>query len=122
MQEATEAHSLDDDMVDGDLGDGMGVRAAPNPTRNKSQSFAGVTESLLPGAEWLRQSSQTLDTTCHPGLKIAETQWRACWKVSRSGKIMTEVFKKVYKPDPDPETPSLGQAYLRCTEVNCPVV
>lgn len=88
MQEVSEACSLDDDMVDGDLGDGMGVRAAHNPTRNKSQSFAGVTESLLPGAEWLRRSSQTIEAAWIPGLKIAETQRRACLKLSRSGKIM----------------------------------
>lgn len=92
MQEVSEACSLDDDMVDGDLGDGMGVRAAPNPTRKKSQSFAGVSETLLTGSGRLRCNSQTLEAAWIPGLKISETQRRAHWKLSSSGEIIFELM------------------------------
>lgn len=91
MQEVSEACSLDDDMVDGDLGDGMRVRAAPSSTRKKSQSFAGVTETVLPGSEHLRRSSQTLEAAWIPGLKITDTQRQARWKLSRSGKNVCEL-------------------------------
>ncbi|XP_035515077.1 coiled-coil domain-containing protein 125 isoform X2 [Morone saxatilis] len=87
MQEVSEASNLDDDMVDGDLGDGMGVRAAPSFTRKKSQSVAGVTESLLPGAERHRNSGQTGEAVWIPGLKTAETQQRARWKLLCSGSL-----------------------------------
>ncbi|XP_074493683.1 coiled-coil domain-containing protein 125 isoform X2 [Sebastes fasciatus] len=74
MQEVSEACSpVEDDMVDGDLGDGMRVRAAPSSTRKKSQSFAGLTDTLLSTTELLRCSS-------NPGPKAAETQQRARWK------------------------------------------
>lgn len=74
MQEVSEACSpVEDDMVDGDLGDGMRFRAAPSSTRKKSQSFAGLTDTLLSTTELLRCSS-------NPGPKAAETQQRARWK------------------------------------------
>lgn len=85
MQEVSEACSLDDDMVEGDLGDGMEVRAAPSSTRTKSQSFAGVTENLLSRTELLRCSSQAGEAAWMPGLKTAEAQQRARWKLPRSG-------------------------------------
>lgn len=70
MQEVGVACGLDDDMADGDLGDGMGVRAVPSSTRKKSQSSGS--ESLLNGAgeaAWI------------PGLKTADAQQRARWKL-----------------------------------------
>ncbi|XP_070821466.1 coiled-coil domain-containing protein 125 [Chaetodon trifascialis] len=82
MQEVSEACSLDDDMVDGDLGDGMGVSAATTPTRKKSQTFASAIETLLPRAERLRHSTQIGEAAWIPGLKTAETQQRAHWKLS----------------------------------------
>ncbi|XP_051278298.1 coiled-coil domain-containing protein 125 isoform X1 [Dicentrarchus labrax] len=97
MQEVSEASNLDDDMVDGDLGDGMGVRAAPNSTRKKSQSVAGVTEILLPGAERHRNSSQTGDAVWIPGLKTAETQQRARWKLPCSAGSLAELSKDELK-------------------------
>lgn len=91
MQEVSEACSPDDDMVDGDLGDGMGVRVAPSCTRKKSQSFAGVTETLLPRAERLRCSSQSGQAAWIPGLKMAGTQQRARWKLPHSSKNVCEL-------------------------------
>lgn len=73
-------------MVDGDLGDGMGVKATPSSTRNKSQSFTGVSEILKPRAEWLRRGSQSGEAAWIPGLKTVETQQKARWKLSCSGK------------------------------------
>lgn len=92
MQEVSEACRLDDDMVDGDLGDGMGVRAAPNSTRKKSQSFTSVIQTLLPEAEWLRQSTQIGEAAWIPGLKTANTQQRARWKLSHAGKNENSPF------------------------------
>ena len=88
MQDVSEsAQSLDDDMVDGDLGNGMEVRAPTISIRKKSQTFAGLAESHLLGAERLRHSSQTLDAVWLPGLKIAETQRKASWKPTCSGNV-----------------------------------
>uniref|UniRef100_A0A3Q3WNE4 Uncharacterized protein n=1 Tax=Mola mola TaxID=94237 RepID=A0A3Q3WNE4_MOLML len=71
MQDVSEsAYNLNDDMVDGDLGDGMEVRAPTTSVRKKSQTFAGLAESHLLGAEWLRHSSQALDAVWLPGVKI----------------------------------------------------
>nr|XP_046242053.1 coiled-coil domain-containing protein 125 isoform X4 [Scatophagus argus] len=81
MQEVSEACNPDDDMVDGDLGDGMVVRAAPSSTRKKSQGLTGVTETLMPGAELRRHSSQKGEAAWIPGLKIAEMRQRACRKL-----------------------------------------
>ncbi|XP_026198091.1 coiled-coil domain-containing protein 125 isoform X2 [Anabas testudineus] len=78
MQEVSETCSLDDDMVDGDLGDGMEVRKAASSTRKKSQSLGSVSEPLLPGAgeaAWI------------PRLKIAEVQQRARWKLPPCGSL-----------------------------------
>ena len=91
-QEIMEASSLDDDMVDGDLGDGMGVRAAPSSTRKKSQSSTGVTlGTLLPRAELFRSSSQGGEAAWIPRLKIAESQQRTNWKLPRTGKNVCEL-------------------------------
>ncbi|KAG8011630.1 hypothetical protein GBF38_003890 [Nibea albiflora] len=97
MQEVSKACSLDDDMADGDLGDGMGVGAAPSSTRKKSQSFAGVTETLIPGAEHLRRSSQTVEAAWIPGIKSGEAQHRARWKLSRSADSLLELSKEELK-------------------------
>ncbi|XP_045898759.1 coiled-coil domain-containing protein 125 [Micropterus dolomieu] len=95
MQEVSAACSLDDDMVDGDLGDGMGVRAAPSYTRKKSPSFAGITETPLPRAE--RRSSQAGEAAWIPGLKTAETQQRARWKLPCSADSLVDLSKDELK-------------------------
>lgn len=82
MQEVSEACSLDDDMVDGDLGDGTEVRKAPSSTRKKSQSLHSVPETPLPGAG---------EATWIPRLKIAEVQQRARWKLPCSGRNVCEL-------------------------------
>ncbi|XP_042344337.1 coiled-coil domain-containing protein 125 [Plectropomus leopardus] len=84
MHEVSEVHSLDDDMVDGDLGDGMRVRAAATSPRLKSQSFAGLTETLLSRTELLRNFSHAGEAAWIPGLK---TQPRARWKLPRSSSL-----------------------------------
>ncbi|KAK2902578.1 coiled-coil domain-containing protein 125 isoform X2 [Channa argus] len=79
MQEVSEVCGRDDDMVDGDLGDGMRVRAAPSSTKKKSQSFASVSEAPLHGAgeaAWI------------PGLKTAEPEQRARWKLPRCSSLV----------------------------------
>ncbi|XP_068577225.1 coiled-coil domain-containing protein 125 [Cebidichthys violaceus] len=77
MQEAGEARSPEDDMANGDLGDGMGVRAAPSSTRNKSQSADGLTETPLSRTEPLGRAGEA---AWIPGLKTTGTQQRARWK------------------------------------------
>ncbi|XP_073321541.1 coiled-coil domain-containing protein 125 [Pagrus major] len=80
--QVSEACRLDDDMADGDLGDGMGFRSAPNSTKKKSQSFAGITEIQMPAAERRRCGSQTGEVAWIPGLMTAETQQRSFRKLS----------------------------------------
>lgn len=91
QQEVMQASSLDDDMVDGDLGVGMGVRAAPSSIRKKSHSSAGVTGTLLPGAELFRCSSQGGEAGWIPRLKTAERQQRTNWKLPCTGKNVCEL-------------------------------
>ncbi|KAM3610347.1 uncharacterized protein V6R79_002718 [Siganus canaliculatus] len=88
MQQVSEACSLDDDMVDGDLGDGMGVRTSASSTRKKSQSFAGVTDAMLPGPEQIRRSSQIGEAARILGLKTTDAQNKAGWKLSRSDSLV----------------------------------
>ncbi|XP_008282557.1 coiled-coil domain-containing protein 125 isoform X2 [Stegastes partitus] len=88
MQEVgdvSEAWSLEDDMVDGDLGDGMRARETPNSTGKKSQSFAGLSESLLLRAELVMRSSQVGEAVWIPALKTAE---RARWKLPHFGSLV----------------------------------
>ncbi|XP_062273483.1 coiled-coil domain-containing protein 125 isoform X1 [Scomber scombrus] len=92
-----EASSLDDDMMDGDLGDGMGVIAASSSTRKKSQSSAGVIGAKLPRAELLRRSSQGGETTCIPRLKITERQLRIPWKLPHTAGSLVDMSKEELK-------------------------
>ncbi|XP_028269849.1 coiled-coil domain-containing protein 125 isoform X2 [Parambassis ranga] len=87
MQEVSEACSLDDDMVGGDLGDGMGVRAAPSSTRKTSQSSGGLSEGLSIRSEMLRHSSQAGERAWMPALKTADTLQRARWKQPHFGSM-----------------------------------
>lgn len=86
MQSSREDSSLDDDMVDGDLGNGMEVRTASTSTRKKSQSFAGVTETELSQLERLGCSRQTFEVAWVHRMKKTETQQRAHWKPACFGK------------------------------------
>ncbi|XP_030579492.1 coiled-coil domain-containing protein 125 [Archocentrus centrarchus] len=88
MNEVSETCSLDDDMVDGDLGDGMGVRTAPSSTRSKSESFAGPSENLLLKTELLKCSSRAGEADWLPAMKTAETQQRARWKLPHFGSLV----------------------------------
>uniref|UniRef100_UPI0037E741BB coiled-coil domain-containing protein 125 n=1 Tax=Semicossyphus pulcher TaxID=241346 RepID=UPI0037E741BB len=88
MQALSGACSLDDDMLDGDLGDGMRVRGVHRSSRMKSQSFSGVSESLLPGAERTRCSRRAGEATWIPGLKTNESLQRARWKLQRTGSLV----------------------------------
>ncbi|XP_068167075.1 coiled-coil domain-containing protein 125 isoform X2 [Antennarius striatus] len=85
---SSETCSPVDDMVDGDLGDGMEVRAASRSTRKKSQSFAGATENLLPGTEWLKRSGQPGEAGWIPVLKVVQSQQKARWKLSSSESLV----------------------------------
>ncbi|XP_059193324.1 coiled-coil domain-containing protein 125 isoform X2 [Centropristis striata] len=88
MEEVSEACSLDDDMADGDLGDGTEVRTAPSSSRKKSQSCVGLTETPLSRTELFRHSSQAGEAAWIPGLKTTEPQQRAHWKLPHSGSLV----------------------------------
>ncbi|CAB1414065.1 unnamed protein product [Pleuronectes platessa] len=79
--EVSKAFNLDDDMVDGDLGDGVGVRGSSSSTNKKNQSFAALSETLLPQAELLRRSSQAGETAWIAGMKTAKTYQGSDWRV-----------------------------------------
>lgn len=83
MQEAAEACSLDDDMADGDLGDGTGVGAAPSSPKNKSHGFTGQTETLLSRMETLGPEGEA--GGIH-GLKSTGTPLGTRWKPPPCGK------------------------------------
>ncbi|XP_062240956.1 coiled-coil domain-containing protein 125 [Platichthys flesus] len=85
--EVSKAINLDDDMVDGDLGDGVGVRASPSSTSKKNQSFAALSETLLPQAELLRRSSQAGETAWIAGMKTAKTHQGSDWRVPHCGTL-----------------------------------
>ncbi|KAM7018088.1 coiled-coil domain-containing protein 125 [Tautogolabrus adspersus] len=87
MQAVGGACSLDDDMLDGDLGDGIGVGAAHRSRRMKSQSFSGLSETAPSTADRLRCSWQADEDTWIPGLKSTETLQRARWKLQCSGSL-----------------------------------
>lgn len=81
--------SEDDDMVDGDLGFGMGVRAAAVPIRRKTHSFVGDADGAVSRAERFRRSSQTSESPRFAGPKTTETLGRAQWRLSQSGKRLS---------------------------------
>lgn len=84
MQTLHEDGSMDEDMVDGDLGFGMGIRVAPGPTRRKTQSFVGVSDGVASRAERFRHNSQASESPWFPG--ATETQSRARWRLFQSGR------------------------------------
>ena len=86
MQEVDEDCGMDDDVVDGDLGFGMGVRAAAAPTRRKAHSFVGVADGSLSRAQRFRNNSQTPESPWCPGARTTETQARAQWRLPQSGR------------------------------------
>ncbi|XP_035022872.1 coiled-coil domain-containing protein 125 [Hippoglossus stenolepis] len=85
--EVSKAFNLEDDMVDGDLGDGLGVRASSSSTSKKNQSFAALSETLLPQAELLRRSSQAGETAWITGMKTAKTHQGSDWRVPHCGSL-----------------------------------
>uniref|UniRef100_A0AAQ4RVH1 Coiled-coil domain containing 125 n=1 Tax=Gasterosteus aculeatus aculeatus TaxID=481459 RepID=A0AAQ4RVH1_GASAC len=85
MQEAAEACSLDDDMADGDLGDGTGVGAAPSSPKNKSHGFTGQTETLLSRMETLGPEGEA--GGIH-GLKSTGTPLGTRWKPPPCGSLV----------------------------------
>ncbi|KAJ4942537.1 hypothetical protein JOQ06_012393 [Pogonophryne albipinna] len=84
MQEVSGACSLDDDMLEGDLGDGTGGLAPSGPLRKKSQTLTA--DSLLSRAE--PRSSSLGGGAWIPGLKTAGPQQRAHWRPPCSGSLV----------------------------------
>lgn len=85
MEELSEDCSLNDDMVDGDLGDGIGVTTALSSTRMKSERVSGRSESRLLRADPLQCSSRAGEAVWTPTIQTAETQQRAQRELSYSG-------------------------------------
>ncbi|XP_035801792.1 coiled-coil domain-containing protein 125 isoform X1 [Amphiprion ocellaris] len=91
VSEVNEAWSLEDDMLDGDLGDGMGVSETPSSTRKRSQRFAGLSESLLLRAELIIRSSEAGEAAWIPAPKTAE---RARWKLPLFAGSLVDLSKE----------------------------
>lgn len=96
MQKVNEDCGMDEDMVDGDLGFGMGTRVPTSPIRRKTQSFLGFTDSLVSSAERFRHNSQTSEALWFPGSKTTEIQCRAQWRLSQSGSYSMQAFMKTH--------------------------
>ncbi|XP_029915031.1 coiled-coil domain-containing protein 125 isoform X2 [Myripristis murdjan] len=84
---------LDDDMADGDLGDGMDVRRAPSSNRMMSHGAAGPTGSLPPRTELFRQGSRLSDASWVPGRdhgfnQAAEGGLSASWRQAGTGSLL----------------------------------
>ncbi|CAI5685818.1 unnamed protein product [Oreochromis niloticus] len=88
MEELSEDCSLNDDMVDGDLGDGIGVTTALSSTRMKSERVSGRSESRLLRTDPLQCSSRAGEAVWIPTIKTAETQQRAQWELSHFGSLV----------------------------------
>lgn len=71
--------SLEDDMVDGDLGDGTELRKTHSSSSRKTQSLGGLTEGTL---------SQTKLGCCNSEEAMAwisKSQQKASWKIPHCG-------------------------------------
>ncbi|XP_063346721.1 coiled-coil domain-containing protein 125 isoform X2 [Pelmatolapia mariae] len=88
MEELSEDCSLNDDMVDGDLGDGIGVTTALSSTRMKSERASGRSESRLLRTDPLQCSSRAGEAAWIPTIKTAETQQRAQRELSYFGSLV----------------------------------
>ncbi|XP_005942524.1 coiled-coil domain-containing protein 125 isoform X1 [Haplochromis burtoni] len=88
MEEPSEDCSLKDDMVDGDLGDGIGVTTALSSTRMKSDRVSGRSESRLLRTDPLQCSSRAGEAVWTPTIKTAETQQRAQRELSYFGSLV----------------------------------
>ncbi|CAN9512680.1 unnamed protein product [Ophioblennius macclurei] len=86
MQDISEPCRRDDDMADGDLGDGMRTGAVPGSLLKKTLRMATPLESLLLRSE-PRLSSQHAESLSGwtPTLKITEAQNTARWKLPHLG-------------------------------------
>ncbi|XP_053726858.1 coiled-coil domain-containing protein 125 isoform X2 [Synchiropus splendidus] len=76
MQEVSAVGLPDDDMLDGDLGDGMGSRPPSSSLRSKFQS-----SSLVPDGQSPRRSCPSGEAAWKPKLKLAGWKQGACWKL-----------------------------------------
>lgn len=88
MQASRGDKCLDDDMVDGDLGNGMEVRKASITARNKSQSFAGATEIELCHLKRLGSSIQNLEVAWVHRMKKTENEMITDWNPPCFGKTV----------------------------------
>ncbi|XP_029999084.1 coiled-coil domain-containing protein 125 [Sphaeramia orbicularis] len=85
--EVGEDPRLDDDMVDGDLGDGLRSRSKPSSNRKKSPSCSGLT-----GAEF-----QVGDVQWIPGRGSFDGQHGASWKLLRPAGPLVDLSKDELK-------------------------
>ncbi|KAM8865362.1 coiled-coil domain-containing protein 125 isoform 2-T2 [Synchiropus picturatus] len=76
MQEVSAVGPPDDDMLDGDLGDGMGSRPPSSSLRSKFQSSSLVSDGQPP-----RRSCPSGEAAWKPKLKLAGWKQGACWKL-----------------------------------------
>ncbi|XP_056142673.1 coiled-coil domain-containing protein 125 isoform X1 [Lampris incognitus] len=82
--EATETGPLEDDMVDGDLGDGMSSRQGLNTARKKSHSLnGGSAEHWLPREELYKRGNKSDVIFCLTPKQAAEGKQSApCWRLT----------------------------------------
>ncbi|XP_054630669.1 coiled-coil domain-containing protein 125 isoform X2 [Dunckerocampus dactyliophorus] len=86
MQEVFETFSLDDDMVDGDLGDGTTIRTNSCSTRKKSQNSTVPPGTILPDEDLYRSSNQTP--------KLMTAGWERSWKLPLNADSLNDMSKE----------------------------
>ncbi|XP_071771292.1 coiled-coil domain-containing protein 125 [Centroberyx gerrardi] len=99
MQGVREAGSLEDDMADGDLGDGTGIRPRPSSTSRKSRSASWQMGNLLPGTELLQRGSQVGDAAWTPRLdtgfsQVAAAGQRAALRLTGTAGSLDDLSKE----------------------------
>nr|XP_057926127.1 coiled-coil domain-containing protein 125 isoform X2 [Doryrhamphus excisus] len=92
MQEVAEVFSLDDDMVDGDLGDGTTIRTNSCSNRKKSQNLTGPPGTISPDADSYRSSNQAREAAWTSKLMTAD--WQQGWKVPFNADSLTDMSKE----------------------------
>ncbi|XP_057688528.1 coiled-coil domain-containing protein 125 isoform X2 [Corythoichthys intestinalis] len=93
MQEVHKANSLDDDLVAGDLGDGMTVRRTPHPIRKNKQCSSASQGLILPDADLYRRN-QAREAACIPRMMTEGWERSSSWKMSLTAGSFADMSKE----------------------------
>lgn len=90
MPDLHQAVSLDDDLVTGDLGDGMAVRTTALSTRKKSQSSTEPRGPISLDRDVYRRS-HSREAACIPRLMTEGWEKMSTWKMPLIGNVNSRI-------------------------------